>query len=419
MSDHGCLSTAALRRSTRDAAARSPRPRSAIRVGTPARTGRSRPDRGSSPARTATSATSPRRDATGRRHRRAEPPLVEHLLAGDHPGDVADLGVGRRGQHVVDGARRGVQPPEPALTRLEGRPRQQLRRRRHDAGRRRATCPWSAVTSSAAPGGSASSTSPTSRSAASQLGVVVRRRSRARGRSCRCRRSRRTRTAPRPRAGAAPRRRSTTPRASRPASHPRRCASVNAEPSQLGRADHRHGLAEERLERLRPRAAGATGAPAGRRTRPAQHVQDLAAEHDPVPDQAVLAGRQPGGDRASTPSPSSSARRCGSGHPTIDASVGISVAVLLQLIPAEPVEHQQHDLLGPSRTGSGIHAGSAVRPRRRTEQRRHDATNVGTGVVRNDRAVTAASRHPCSPPRSTDVRDKRMREAERSHRPTE
>ena len=45
------------------------------------------------------------------------------------------------------------------------------------------------------------------------------------------------------------------------------------------------------------------------------------------------------------------------GPPSIATSVGISVPVRLQLLPAEAVEHEQHHLVG-GRHRRGIHDGS-------------------------------------------------------------
>ena len=128
---------------------------------------------------------------------------------------------------------------------------------------------------------------------------------------------------------------------------------------QLGRRDHRHLVAEEGGERLhvarrmRPPAVAADA-------RPAQHVDHLAAEQHPVADQPVL-GRGRARWRSSV---SAVAVVVGAtvviGPPAIAASVGSSVAVLLQLLPPEAVEHEQHDLVGAGARRAGIHDGSDV-----------------------------------------------------------
>ena len=53
---------------------------------------------------------------------------------------------------------------------------------------------------------------------------------------------------------------------------------------------------------------------------------------------------------------------------------------ILELLPAEPVEHQQDDLVGARHDGSGIHAGSRSMAAGR-EQGRHDVADAGAAVV--------------------------------------
>ena len=247
------------------AAARRPRPRSASRGGTPARTGRCRPDRRSSPARRRRAATSPSRWATAGGTVGPNQPLVDHLLAVTAPSPMSPNSLGGRREQLVGGAAPGVQPPEPALARLQRAQRQQVgagrddpvadldlavvggdeqrragraapRARRRRAGRRRAARPRST------------------------------RRSRARGRSCRCCRSRRRRTARRPRSS----RRTSTgidEAARQPTgTEPRRWASLNADPLSSAGLTTGTGVPEEGGEALD--VGGRMRRGAGRRRRP-------------------------------------------------------------------------------------------------------------------------------------------------------
>ena len=72
------------------------------------------------------------------------------------------------------------------------------------------------------------------------------------------------------------------------------------------------------------------------------------------------------------------------GPPASDVSTGISAAALLSCSQPEPVEDQQHDLLGGGdrRRHPRRQAG---RPRLRPEQGGDDAAHVGAGVVRDER----------------------------------
>ena len=73
-------------------------------------------------------------------------------------------------------------------------------------------------------------------------------------------------------------------------------------------------------------------------------------------------------------------------RPCIDISVGVESGVLVQLVPPEPVEHEHHHGIGLSRRRRASSPGRVSAHDRRAEQRRDDPADVGTGVVRDDRA---------------------------------
>ena len=213
------------------------------------------------------------------------------------------------------------------------------------------TWPWSAVTSERprrAAGSRARRRRAGRRSAARRRRS---RRSRARGPSCRCRRSRRRRTARRRAAAGRPRPRSPTWPASPTGREPRRWASVKAVPcSSVGR-HHRDVVAEEGGEGLDVAGREGPTAVAGGRV-PAQHVEDLAAEHHPVAQQPVLGRCQAGGDRAE--GGGRGRRRHGGDGPAGERGERRHQRLVgLQLLPAEAVEDQQHDLVGVARPAPG------------------------------------------------------------------
>ena len=153
-------------------------------------------------------------------------------------------------------------------------------------------------------------------------------------------------------------------------------------PLQLGWGDDGDRQPEEGGERLHLRRWQRPPSIAVCR-HPAQHIEHVALHQHPVPDETVLAGCEPGGDRGQR------SRRGRRGdrrdRPTGQCGQGRHQRLVLdELVPPEPVDDEHDDLVGVAHR-FGKPRRQRGRPVARAEQRRHDSADIGTEVVRNDR----------------------------------
>ena len=122
---------------------------------------------------------------------------------------------------------------------------------------------------------------------------------------------------------------------------------------------------------------------------PAQHVEHLALHVHAVADQAVLARRQPGGDRAQR-GRRGRGRDRGERDAANDDSAGSWLRWACSCSQPRPSSTSSTTWRASARRFR--EPGRQRRPLSGPEQRRHDAAHVGSGVVRQDRRVVGLGR---------------------------
>ncbi len=134
-------------------------------------------------------------------------------------------------------------------------------------------------------------------------------------------------------------------------------AGAEAAVGELGPGHHRRAVPGEGRHGLELRAGvGLAGVAVP--CRPAQHVEDLALDGDAVPDEAVLARRRPGADRSQ--GGGRGGRQDRADRAAAHRRQGRrQVAAGTELVPADAVEHQEHDPLG-LRHDAGSHGGGSL-----------------------------------------------------------